>query len=688
MKVSKATATAVLLSLPLAAGVLLAQNPPSQAPVFKSKVEVVQLDVSVLDKNRQPVRGLGREDFTVFEDGKPQPVVAFSAFDIDDDAAPVTGWMRDVPPDVTNNELKDSRLFVLVMDDALIPQDPWMIQASKKIAESIIDKLGPNDLTSVVFTGDNRKSQDFTNDRTKLRAALDKFNPGLAGYKFGSESNGVEVDDWFHLSAIRTLSTLCDFLAAAPTRRKAVFWVSPGVPMDAQSDPITYRILREKTQAMFDRAQIANVTIYPIDPTGLGGLLPYLMGRVKGNDPLEVEALVKRKVTAMNDYVAATAANSGGRVVMNTNNFEPGIQEIFDENKSYYLIGYEPTNAVADGKRRHLDVKVDRPGVEVRSRSSYDAPKPEKPSKNKAALSPEAAELGKAIGGLLPMGDLPLKVMTAPFAVPGQRLSAVAVVLGIQQPVPAAAASARITETTELQISAFTPEGDPRGTQRHTAKVAIRQGADGMATYEILGRIDLPAGRYRLRIAATNSTSARTGSVFTDVIVPDYSNVPFSMSPVAVGATPGRAAAPKDFLAPLLPFTPTAEREFATTDKVETFLRLYQSGQKPVDQVSVVMRVLDIDSQVKASETRVIGVDQFTVARDDAQAPLGPTTGMIRGTIAANPQGDRFANLALRIANVPYLLPISTLTPGAYLLTVEAVLGTTTIRRDVRFSVR
>ena len=39
---------------------------------------------------------------------------------------------------------------------------------------------------------------------------------------------------------------------------------------------------------------------------------------------------------------------------MNTNDFEPEIGEIFDENKSYYLIAFEPTNTALDGKLRKL----------------------------------------------------------------------------------------------------------------------------------------------------------------------------------------------------------------------------------------------------------------------------------------------------------------------------------------------
>ena len=47
------------------------QLPPVQPPTFRTGVDAVQLDVSVLDKDRRPVRGLTAADFTVLEDGKP-----------------------------------------------------------------------------------------------------------------------------------------------------------------------------------------------------------------------------------------------------------------------------------------------------------------------------------------------------------------------------------------------------------------------------------------------------------------------------------------------------------------------------------------------------------------------------------------------------------------------------------------
>ena len=142
--------------------------------------------------------------------------------------------------------------------------------------------------------------------------------------------------------------------------------------------------------------------------------------------------------------------------------------------------------------------------------------------------------------------------------------------------------------------------------------MVLRAGSNGEASYEVLARIDLPPGRYQLRLAAHNGTSGRDGSVFADVTVPDYSNLPFSASPIVLSATPGRQSAPKDLLTPLLPFVPTAEREFAKTDKVTSFLRLYQSGQKPVEAVNLSIRVRDSADQVKVDEKQTIAVARFT----------------------------------------------------------------------------
>jgi VWFA-related protein len=679
-----------------------------QAPVFRSKVEIIQLDVSVLDKHRQPIKGLTESNFTVLEDGKPQKIVGFSTFDMDDAPPPATGWMRDVPPDVTTNDIKpESRLWVIVLDDAMIPQEPFSIKSAKEIARNIIEKLGPNDLTSIVFTGDNRKTQDFTSDKTKLTAALDRFNPGLTSYRFGLDTGARDNDLWFYQSAVRTLDSIADYLASIPNRRKAVFWISPGVPIDLCSQMIADDLsgrpviipnprcgipppemveLFQRLDAGFRRAQRANVTFYPIDPSGLDGMRQYLRTRIG-------EVGAAHKSTLSQDTLASTAANTGGRAIMNTNEFGPEIGEIFNENKSYYLLAIEPANPVADGKLHKLQVKVDRADVDVRTRSGYYAPEAvtkEDKKIAKSGMTPEAVALAKAMAGVLPTAGMPMRASAAAFAVPGQRLSTVTVVLGVRQPIPVDAANGRVTEATELLTSAFTPEGDPKGSQKHTAKIVLRSGANGEAAYEVLARIDLPAGRYQLRLAAHNTTAGKDGSVFVDVTVPDYSNIPFSASPVVLSAAPGRVSAPKDLFSSILPLVPTAEREFATTDKVTAFLRLYQSGQKPIDRVTVAMSIRNAQGQVEATETRSITADQFPSAAQQTGSDLSAAPLNRPGVIATLTQSpaDKFANLALRSADVKYAIPMTKLSPGPHLLTMEASLGATTIRRDVRFEVK
>ena len=60
--------------------VLLGLHAQGQQPqnAFRAGVDVVQLDVSVLDRDRRPVKNLTAADFTVFENGKPQPVGSVS----------------------------------------------------------------------------------------------------------------------------------------------------------------------------------------------------------------------------------------------------------------------------------------------------------------------------------------------------------------------------------------------------------------------------------------------------------------------------------------------------------------------------------------------------------------------------------------------------------------------------------
>ena len=97
--------------------------PPTQQPVFRSGIDIVQVDVSVLDRDRLPLRHLTAADFTVLEEGKPQEIVVVAPVDTPMVDLPATPWIREVPPDVRTNDLGDARLFAIILDDALSALD-------------------------------------------------------------------------------------------------------------------------------------------------------------------------------------------------------------------------------------------------------------------------------------------------------------------------------------------------------------------------------------------------------------------------------------------------------------------------------------------------------------------------------------------------------------------------------------
>ena len=649
MAIRAGVAFALVTSIALAA----APDPqtPQRPPVFRGGVDLTHLDVTVLDRNRRPVLGLTAADFTILEDGVPQPIVAFDAVVVEPPPPPRVAWMRETAPDVTSNSLDNSRLFIIVIDDAQVGADPAVWKNTRDIARQVIDRLGPSDYAAVLYTALTRNVQDFTTDRAKLLERINTVAPGVASDPAGH--------------SIATLHAVSEYLIAVPYRRKALIWISAGAAVDFaaaapfRGGPTATVAGRELSLGHVDRAvrmlrdaQRANVAIYGIDPGGLSA----------GSNPAK-------------DFLHIAASHTGARAVVNTNDFTPGIDRIFVENSAYYLLGFRPA-AHRPGTFHRLEVKVNRPDVEAHTRTGYFTAEPAE--RGARPSSP----LGEAIAGILPNADLPMEVTLAPFAIPGEPKAMVTIALGVRQPIPARPGEERTIETTELQTSAFTPDGDARGTQRHTARVTIRPGASGDAEYEALSRIDLNPGRYRLRLAAHSAGSGRAGSVFADVEIPDFRRLPFSMSGAILHAEPGRPAAPGGLFSPLLPFAPTAARDFLVVDRVTALVQLYQDSRRGIRPVQLVTRIVDARNLAVVDEVVTLGPTRFRAAPSAGTNAISATAASGLGLANALRDPNLF------IADVQYRLPLDRLSPGPHLLTFAATREATMFRRDVRFSVR
>jgi VWFA-related protein len=640
----------VFAAVLFAAAPTVSQTQAPAPPQFRSGVDIVHLDVSVLGRDRRPVRGLTPSDFVIFENGRERLIAVFSAVDIPEAAPPTAPWMRDVAPDVGSNDgIDERRLFLIIIDDSAIQADPFSMKNVKEIGRKVIDRLGPSDLAAVVFTRDNRNAQDFTEDRARLLAAVDKYT---VGFRDMAHPAVAGADDLYLMYSVNVLQSAVDAFSALPDRRKSIVYIGQGVPVDLEgaaapaspglpeaggASALSQQGLnsRFRTQManVFEQATRANVNVYPIDVCGLR-IPPGPRPQPKCPPGPEVE------------YLRTLAGNTGGRAIVDTNDFESGVAAIFEENSSYYLLGFQPADAAQDGKFRRISVGVNRPDLLVRTRSGYQADKPDA-AKRKAALA--ASPLGVALSGVLPKSDLPLRLAAVPLALPGRRESAVAIVVGVRQPIRQMAD--RNVEKVDLQVSAFNVEGRSFGSTRMRADVAIRAGASGLAEYEVFSRLDLKPGRYQLRIAAHVGSLSTTGSLYYDVDVPDVTSMPVTLSPMVLTATPGPIVASRGELKGILPVVPTTRRTFAATDQVAAFARIYQGGKSPLAPLDLLVQLRNQENVLVMDRTQRMAADRFTSNRS---------------------------------ADVRIEVPIARLPAGAYVLTINS--GSATARAS-RFEI-
>ena len=602
-RVSELVSCALMAGSVLSGQVPSQASPPSQLPTFRTGVDVVELDVTVLDKDRHPVKGLTAADFTVLERGKPQPIVAFASIDVPAPAQVSAPWMRDAPRDVVSNA-ENRRLVTIVMDDAYTRLEPMVMRHAKQIARNAVDQLGPSDLASVVFTFLGR-AQNFTADRAQLLAAVESYTP-----KTTDRLGPPAVCQTEHRSCdVETLATVASTLLTAPPGRKVVILISGGraFTFGEMGNPSSRNEMHELNE-MFTNLQRANATVYAFDAHGLE----------VGQGP--------------NPSLYSFAESTGGRAFVNTNDPASHVSGAFLESSTYYLVGFQSSDSGTDGRFRRVEVKVNRPGLEVRTRNGYYAPK-----------QPATKPAGDIINGL-PGGDLPLHVTAAPFAVPGRREAEV-IITARMEPASGASRTARVA----LAATAIDADAKSYGTQRQTMEITAPPGSRFHP--DLQSHIPLPPGRFMVRLGA--ESEGRTGTVFVDVEVPDFAKSPLSLSGLVLQRASAAPIADKS-IAALVPVAPTTVREFVTADEVTIFLRVYQGGKSRVVPVRISATITDERNKETSRQDAAIEVGEFGDARS---------------------------------ADYRVKLPVAHLAPGAYLLEVEAQSGARRLKRSARFRI-
>lgn len=300
------------------------KQPQAQQPL-KIQVNLVNVFATVRDKHHAVVGDLTKDDFKILEDGQEQKVAYFS---------------RDVDLPITLGLLIDTSGSM----DRVLPAEQ---DAASRFLREV---MRPKDLTMVMnFDLDANLIADFTQDVNKLERAIRSTQmnspPAGIGGTAGTIPNsggGTVLYDAIYLA--------CHDELASEAGRKAVIVLTDAVDEGS----------RLRVQDAIEAAQRADAVIHVLlisDPGvyGFGGL---------GNPGPSVA----RKM----------ADDTGGRVidVHNSKSLEKAFDELTEELRSQFVLGYYPTNTKRDGTFRKIQVEINRPDTKVLARRGYYAPGP------------------------------------------------------------------------------------------------------------------------------------------------------------------------------------------------------------------------------------------------------------------------------------------------------------------------
>jgi VWFA-related protein len=652
----------------LAVFVCLSAQQPSpattQLPTFRTGVDAIQLDVSVLDKDRRPVRGLTASDFTVLEDGKPREVVAFSAVELPTLPDVPPAGVETVPPDITRNDLPVGRIVVILLDPFLqrvmVPgrvtiADPPGIAALRATAASIVNGLGPGDLAAAGHTMYGLP-QNFTTDKSRLKRAIDST-------AFGTNKR-AEGEEWGNCTCgtcrLEAITRVATALRAEPQRRKVIFFIGERVqlaPVRGQCN--TY--LEPATKQMLHATQLANVNVHTVDPNAMETTNVHAGDDFQPDSPGGVSGAARAQEQANRAFLIErhqslqTVADwTGGRAILNTNAPEKSVRPILDESSAYYLLAFQSSDVKRDGRFHQITVKVNRPDVQVRTRRGYYAD-PIAPAADAATtLSLEALSRG-----LLPDRGLPMTVSTAPFRGP-KGPPVVLVTTGVRADEKAAPAPPRQADTTpqlepiEILTSAFRDGDKNVDWQRQRVSAALPSGTPGHLRYESVSTLTLQPGTYEVRVAARHEHENVSGSVYAYVDVPDFDRDPLTLSGAVLLDRRAPTLPLPEALAGILDAAPTTRRDFAGSDQITALVRVYQRAGQPATAVNVFFHIFDEKLQEVGATERLLETAEFAkTGAADARFPV----------------------------------PLETLRPGAYVMQI-GITGGTVLRREVRFTVK
>ncbi len=331
------------------------QDKQNDIGTIRFNTDLVTVDAIVTDRSGAQISGVLRaSDFTIYEDGVPQKINSFSATD-----APFN--------------------LALLLDTS--GSASAEIELMRRAALRFLDELRPLDRVAVVqFSKEVETLQGLTSDREEIEEALGRLKPGT-GTSF-YDSMKLTIDEVFNgvegRKAVVALTDGVDSFGDMTFERLLPLIESSNVLayfLELDTEEFTRagmtRDCESESHFEFSRKQFKKY------------LTEYGKGIVMSeNQPHCLLSQTERMRVNRRLYESARrelremADKTGGRVypVKDLRQIEPAYSQIASELRTFYSMSYYPTNENRNGKWRTLRVKVNRPGLVVKTRPGYRAP--------------------------------------------------------------------------------------------------------------------------------------------------------------------------------------------------------------------------------------------------------------------------------------------------------------------------